>query len=117
VCPFSETSYYAALSLKRLGQPEAARSLLQALLAYARDLAGSEAKIDYFATSLPTMLLFDDDIQLRRLETAEFLEAQAQAGLGRRQEARDKLASVLARNPNHALADDFLKQLDQVQLD
>jgi hypothetical protein len=44
------------------------------LLACARNLQKSPAKIDCFATSLPMMLLFDDNIQFR--------QAQAQLGLG-----------------------------------
>lgn len=112
VCPFSEMTYYSAISLRKLGDEEAALSLLNALLAYAREQADTEAKIDYFATSLPTMLLFDDDIQLRRVTASRFLEAQALLGLGFEGEARDKLHAVLTQDPNHPLAEDFLKLID-----
>jgi hypothetical protein len=43
--------------------------------------------VDYFATSLPTMLLFEDDLQRRQEVTAKFLQAQALHGLGRSEEA------------------------------
>jgi tetratricopeptide (TPR) repeat protein len=112
VCPFSEMTYFSALSMKRLGDEDSAHSLLTALLAYARELASTEAKIDYFATSLPTMLLFEDDIQLRQETHAKFLEAQALLGLGRKDEANACLVAVLTRDPNHALAEDFLRQID-----
>jgi len=42
----------------------------------------TQARIDYFATSLPTMLIFEDDIQFRQDTTAIFLQAQARLGLG-----------------------------------
>ena len=58
------------------------------MLAYARKLQKATAKIDYFATSLPTMLLFDDDLQFRQETTALFLQAQAQLGLGGKCRAR-----------------------------
>ena len=58
---FSEMTYYSALALERLGKKAAAKKLLRELLAYARQLAKTKAGIDYFATSLPTMLLFEDD--------------------------------------------------------
>jgi hypothetical protein len=73
-------------------------------------LQKTQAKIDYFATSLPTMLLFDDDLQRRQETTALFLQAQAQLGLGKRAQTRKLLTTVLQRDPNHALAADLNSQ-------
>ena len=88
VRPFSEMTYYTAISRKKLGQGAKARRLFRDLLAYGRKLQEQPAKIDYFATSLPTMLLFEDDLQSRQETTALFLQAQAELGLGRRARAR-----------------------------
>lgn len=107
---FSEMTYYSALSLERLGKKSAAQKLLRDLLAYARQLGKSRAEIDYFATSLPAMLLFDEDIQARQRTNALFLEAQALLGLGRKAEGRKRLRTVLDRDPNHPLAGDLLGQ-------
>jgi len=111
VCAFSEMTYYSALSWKKLGQPAKAQKLLHDLLAYAQRFEKQEARIDYFATSLPTMLLFDDDLQSRQEMTALFLQAQAQLGLGRRSKALALLSRVLRNDPNHALAADLAEQL------
>lgn len=62
-----------------------------------------------FATSLPTMLLFDDDLQLRQQITALFLQPQAYAGLGHVAKAKALLRSALRRDPNHGLAADLLE--------
>jgi len=112
VRPFSEMTFYSALSWERLGQRAKARKLLRALLAYARQLQNAEAKIDYFATSLPTMLLFEDDLQRRQETTALFLQAQAQLGLKNQPAAVRLLKAVRQRDPNHALAVDLLEELD-----
>jgi tetratricopeptide (TPR) repeat protein len=104
---FSEMTYYSALSWEKLGQHLKAKKLFKNLLAYARKLLKSQARIDYFATSLPTMLLFDDDLQFRQETTALFLQAQAQLGLGKKAKAKSLLQTVLRRDPNHALAADF----------
>ncbi len=104
---FSEMTYYSALAWEQLGQPAKAKKLLRALLAHAEQLLKAEAKIDYFATSLPTMLLFDDDLQSRQKTTALFLKAQAQLGLGKTSEARRLIAAVLRRDPSHPLAGDL----------
>jgi hypothetical protein len=107
---FSEMTYYSALSWKRLGQEAKAKQLLRELLAWARALQRAPAKIDYFATSLPTMLLFDDDLQFRQETSALFLQAQAWLGLGQASKARVLLRTVLRRDPNHALAADLLSE-------
>ncbi len=108
---YSEITYYSALALRRLGKKSAAEKLLRALLAYAQTLAKTEAKIDYFATSLPTMLLFNDDLQARQVTTALFLQAQALHGLGKKARAAVLLRTVLKRDPAHALAADFASSL------
>ena len=104
---FSEMTYYSALAWEKLGQISKAKALFRELLAYAKQLQKSQAKIDYFATSLPTMLLFDDDLQFRQETTALFIQAQAQLGLSKKPAAKKLLAAVLKRDPNHALAADL----------
>lgn len=106
--PYSEMTYYSALALRELGRKAEATRLLRGLFTYARQLARTPARIDYFATSLPTMLLFEDDLTARQQTTALFLEAQARWGLGQRVAARRLLRSVRRRDPGHALAADLL---------
>ncbi len=108
VTEFSEKTYFSALAWEKLGRRAAARGLLRKLLGHARDLPRHEAKIDYFATSLPTMILFDDDLQARRVTTAKFLEGLAQLGLGQRAAGCRALREVLRRDPSHAGAVDHL---------
>ncbi len=105
---FSEMTYWSARAWEKLGRKAEARRLLKGLLAHARQLAKTKAKIDYFATSLPTMLLFDEDLQARQVTTAKFLEAQARLGLGETSAARRLLREVLRRDPSHAAAADLL---------
>ena len=56
---------------------------------YIARLRRTPAEIDYFATSLPTMLIFDEDVQQRQ----------------------DLLADVLAADPAHPGADRLLQQI------
>ena len=108
---FSEMTYYNALALQRLNREPEAEQLLRALLAYAEDLMQQNAKIDYFATSLPAMLLFEDDLQKRNTVTATFLQAQAWLGLGDKQRSRQLLDKVLQLDRNHMLAADLRAEL------
>ena len=111
VRPYSETTYYSALALLRLNRKQEARKLLRSLIAYARTVRNTPAKIDYFATSLPAMLLFKDDLQRRNEITGLFLEAQASSALGLPRRAARLLKRVLETDPNHALAADFQSEL------
>lgn len=105
---FSEMTCWSALSLEKLGRKREAKKLLLDLLAHARAIRKSPAKIDYFATSLPAMLLFEDDLPFRQETTALFLQAQARLGLGQKAKAQALLRKVLRRDPNHAPAADLL---------
>lgn len=106
---FSEMTYFSALAWQRLGHPAKSKRMFRELLAHARRLARAPAEIDYFATSLPTMLLFEDDLAARQRTHALFLEAQARLGLGQEAPARRLLRRVLQRDPHHALARDLVE--------
>jgi tetratricopeptide (TPR) repeat protein len=108
----SEMTYWSARAWEKLGRRNQARGLFKQLLAHARQFAKSTAKIDYFATSLPTMLLFEDDLQARQLTTARFIEAQARLGLGERAVAQRLMRAVLKSDPSHALAADLSSELN-----
>lgn len=105
---YSEMTSFSALALRKLGQPAAATKLFRELKAYARDLFRQEAKVYYFATSLPARLLFDN-LQRRQETTALLIEAQAEIGLGHQKIAKQLLKAVLQRDPSRALARDLLE--------
>ena len=107
---FSEKTCYSALALKRLGKSRQAEKLLRDLLAYAQNLMQQKVQVDYFATSLPAMLLFKDDLQRRNTVTALFLQAQAWLGLGEAAKAQELLARVRSLDPSHSTAADMLTE-------
>lgn len=108
---FSEMSFFTARSLERLGKKAAARKMYRDIIAYAASLLKTKAAIDYFATSLPTLLLFDDDLDQQQRTLALFLRAQGELGLGWTTAARRGFAEVLKRDPAHAAAADFLDSM------
>jgi tetratricopeptide (TPR) repeat protein len=104
----SEMTYWSAKALQRLGREEEATVLFQQILDYASALDQETPKIDYFATSLPTMLLFEEDLSKRQHITATVLRAQALFGLGRGDEAAAALNEVLMLDRSHTGANDLL---------
>jgi tetratricopeptide (TPR) repeat protein len=103
----SEMTYWSAMALRRLGRENEAAALFATILSYAEALEKETPKIDYFATSLPTLLLFDEDLERRRHITVTFLRAQALLGLGRSSEAQAALDEVLRLDRSHAAARDL----------
>lgn len=107
----SDMTWWSGLAEQQLGNPAAAERIFHSIETYATELEASVPKIPYFATSLPTMLLFHEDQGLRNTIEARYLRAQAAAGLGRAQDAQTLLGQVLAMDAHHAGALDLLEQL------
>jgi hypothetical protein len=61
------------------------------------------------------MLLFDEDLGRRNRMEAQYLQAQAMAGLGNSAESEQMLQSVLATDGNHMGAADLLQQIRMTQ--
>jgi tetratricopeptide (TPR) repeat protein len=105
----SENTYWSALALRRLGCEQDAVQAFKAILDYSAHLQRRTPRIDYFATSLPAMLLFDEDLARVQTITARFLEAQARLGLGEQAEGLSRLEEVLAMDNAHTGAIDLLR--------
>ena len=105
----SENTYWSALALRRLGCEQDALHAFRAILDYSAYRQRQRPKIDYFATSLPAMLLFDEDLARRQTITTRFLEAQARLGLGDEAEGLRLLEEVLAMDNAHTGAIDLLR--------
>ena len=97
----TEAWYWRSLALGELGRAADARDLAQGLLRAARRRAREAVRIDYFATSLPTFLVFDDDLGARNRTASRYLEGLALDALGRRTEARRAFHDALAGQPDH----------------
>ena len=82
-------------------RPATAERLVTGLAGYTERLATTPARIDYFATSLPTLLLFDEDLQHRQDLAVELLRAQL-ALLGRRPGRRHATPRQRPRRPTRA---------------
>jgi tetratricopeptide (TPR) repeat protein len=107
----SDMTFWTGAALQSLGRAEEATVLFDRIYDYSVELEKTEPVIDYFAASLPAMLLFDENLGLRNRIQALFLRAQASLGHKRRAVAEDLLREVLAIDGSHAGACDLLRQL------
>ena len=106
-------SYFQAKALISLGEYQAAHVVLLSLAEFAATRMRAEPKIDYFATSLPNMLLFDDDLEKRNRIESLLLSALASEGLGNRQEALREIKQVIEEDRNHLFAAGMLAWIDR----
>jgi hypothetical protein len=99
------------MALDRLGRHEEAQQLFDSITQYAEALKDRVPTIDYFATSLPTMLLFEEDLRERQQITSDFLKAQALIGRETQHPASGiaLLQNVLDRDGSHTGAIDLLR--------
>jgi tetratricopeptide (TPR) repeat protein len=109
----SDTTYWSAMALQRLGETEKAVAMFQEIFDYAKQLEQQTPKIDYFATSLPAMLLFEEDLQQRQQVLACFLQAQALIGMGDTEPALALLRKVQNLDHNHIGAADLIRSLHE----
>jgi hypothetical protein len=96
-----------------MGNQQAADEVLSSLAKFAKKQMETEPKIDYFATSLPNLLLFDDDLRKRNSIESQLLSALASHGLGDEAEGLRGLQQVIAQDPNHPFAAQTLQWLMQ----
>ena len=81
VTEYSELSYWRGLALVELGRRDEAKKLFEGMLAYVQKRKATPFKIDYFATSLPLLLIFDDDLEAVMNREMDALSVLARRGL------------------------------------
>lgn len=100
------------MALRRLSLEAEASERFGQILSYSQELLRQNPSIDYFATSLPTMLLFNENLADRNRIDATFLEAQARLGLCDSDRGLRLLLEVLSLDPSHTAAADLIDELE-----
>lgn len=69
--------YYAAKAMIKLGNKDNAAKIAKAFEDYSAKNKGKHVKIDYFAVSLPDLLVWEQDLDVRNDEFCEYVESLA----------------------------------------
>lgn len=76
-----EKIYFAALCYRALGKEDKARGLFYKLVNYGKQHYYDEVKMDYFAVSLPDLLVWDEDLNERNRRHCENMITLGEKGL------------------------------------
>ena len=93
--------FYAALAYRKLGNEDKARSLFHRLLGYGEKHIFDEVRMDYFAVSLPDLLIWDGDLQQKNTIHCTLMMALGHLGLGHTDRGMRYLEDVEHLDVNH----------------
>ena len=112
--PQPDKIIYQALSWLKLNKPEKAAAIFQQFITFGQQHMNDKITIDYFAVSLPDMLVFDTDINLRNKMHCTYLIGLGYLGLGDEAKGRKYLQEVLQMDPNHQGAAVYLQMTPMI---
>ena len=99
--------FYAALCYRKLGQEDKSRSLFNKLINYGKQHLFEKQTMDFFAVSLPDLLIWEDSLDTKNLIHCKYMLALGYYGLGDKEKALKYLAEVEALDNNHVGARQF----------
>jgi tetratricopeptide (TPR) repeat protein len=107
--------FYQGLALLKLQQPQAANTRFEKLAAYGEKHFGDSISIDYFAVSLPDLMIWEDDLDRRNKIHCLYMLGLGFLGLGRTSKAEVAFTTVLEEEKSHLGVTVHKKlQLDEV---
>lgn len=107
--PQPDKIIYQALAWLKLGEQVKARSIFEQFIEFGRQHMDDRITIDYFAVSLPDMLVFDQDINARNRVHCNYLIGLGYLGLGDFMAATRYLQGVVQSDVNHQGAAIYLQ--------
>ncbi|HEX9512161.1 MAG TPA: DUF5107 domain-containing protein [Puia sp.] len=107
--PQPDKIIYQALAWLKLHEPEKARNIFGQFIEFGRQHMNDKITIDYFAVSLPDMLVFDQDINARNQTHCNYLIGLGHLGLGDFTMAEKYLQAVIQSDANHQGAAVYLQ--------
>ncbi|MFY0654041.1 MAG: DUF5107 domain-containing protein [Cyclobacteriaceae bacterium] len=93
--------FFQGLSLLKLGKKEEANSRFDKLVGYGKKHLTDEVKVDYFAVSMPDLLIWEEDLHTRNEIHCRYLIGLGYLGLGDLRTAREELNRVIELDNCH----------------
>lgn len=92
---------YQGLALVELGEYEQAQKRFDRLIEYGNEHLGEHVTLDYFAVSLPDLLIWEDSLDRQSDIHCNYIIGLGLMGKGEHEKAKQKLSDVLTSDLNH----------------
>ncbi len=93
--------FYQGLALLKLGLKDEAKVKFEKLIDYGESHLSDKIKLDYFAVSLPDLLIWEDDLNLRNVIHCKYMMSLGYFGIGNREKSAELLNDVHLLDINH----------------
>ena len=93
--------FYAGLCYRKLGQEDKARGLFNKLINYGKQHIYDKVVMDYFAVSLPDLLIWEDSLDMKNRIHCLYMLALGYFGMGDKDKALKYLSEVETLDNNH----------------
>jgi tetratricopeptide (TPR) repeat protein len=93
--------FYAGLCYRKLGQEDKARGLFNKLINYGKQNIYDKVVMDYFAVSLPDLLIWEDSLDTKNRIHCLYMLALGYFGMGDKDKALKYLSEVETLDNNH----------------
>ena len=107
--------FYQGLAWEKLNKPEIANVIFNNLVNYGLAHEKDEVRIDYFAVSLPDLLIFEDDLNLRNYIHCRYIVGLGYLGLKKLDEAELAFKDVIKNDAMHFGAKTHLRLLIEIK--
>jgi tetratricopeptide (TPR) repeat protein len=105
--------FYQGLALQKLDKMQEAEKCFKMLIDFGREHINDHVEIDYFAVSLPDLLIWEDDLNMRNKLLCKYLMGLGFLGLGEKAKAERLFFEVLQEDKVHA---SLLKHLQMTSM-
>ncbi len=96
-----EMIFYQGLALEKLGDMTAAKSRFNKLISYGEKHIFDKVKIEYFAVSLPDIMIFDENLDVKNEIHCLYMMALGNLGLKNMKKAKEQLYRAQMLDKNH----------------
>lgn len=93
--------FYAGMAYRALGREDKARACFNRLVNYGKQHYHDEVKLDYFAVSLPDLLIWEGDLDVRNKVHCLYMLALGEYGLGNTGKALRRLDEAEMLDPHN----------------
>ena len=108
--------FYAGMAFRALGEENKARSYFNRLVNFGRQHFHDEVRMDYFAVSLPDMMIWDGDLSEANRKHCLYMLALGEYGLGDHRHSDMHLKQLMEMDINHQGAVSFATFKDVADL-